>query len=256
MYNHKVLQIGGNVSATAIYHVSDNYWSAGPMPPDGLTQGDGPAALEPNGKVLAMLSNNSGCQFVEYDPESNSWSSVANPTNCPADPSYYGHLMMLPTGQIMFTDFSGLVEVYTPAVCDDDREREKCHSRAVADIAPVAILPSRDLESGSSDNILFGFQLNGLSQDGTYGDDVQNDTNYPLVRLKSLADETVHYAFTHDDCTPHTASCHSIARRAFSQTKFDLPDLAPGKYELVSVANGIPSESIRVTVHDRDRDRD
>lgn len=68
MYNNKVLQFGGNVVATAIYDVASNTWSAGPTPAGGLDQADGPAALEPNGKVLAMLSPglfNSGCQFVE-----------------------------------------------------------------------------------------------------------------------------------------------------------------------------------------------
>lgn len=67
MYNNKVLQFGGSVVATALYDVATNTWSAGPTPPNGLDQADGPAALEPNGRVLAMLSQ-SGCQFVEYDP--------------------------------------------------------------------------------------------------------------------------------------------------------------------------------------------
>ena len=118
MYNNKVFQFGGNVVATAIYDVASNTWSAGPTPAGGLDQADGPAALEPNGKVLAMLSPGlfqSGCQFVEYDPVANTLTNTANPTNCPSDSSYVGHLMVLPTGQIMFTDFSGQVEIYTPA---------------------------------------------------------------------------------------------------------------------------------------------
>ena len=43
---------------------------------------------------------------------------------------------MLPTGQIMFTDFSGLGEVYTPA------------SGTVPGVAATIILPSNNLKSG------------------------------------------------------------------------------------------------------------
>src|SRR5208282_3225718 len=87
-------------------------------PAGGLDQADGPSALEPNGNVLAMMSPGlfqSGCQFVEYNPTTNSLADAPNPEHCPSDSSYVGHLMILPTGQIMFTDFSGTVEIYTPA---------------------------------------------------------------------------------------------------------------------------------------------
>src|SRR5208283_3844152 len=56
MYNNQVIQFGGNVVATALYNVASNTWTAGPTPSGGLDQADGPAALEPNGNVLAMLS--------------------------------------------------------------------------------------------------------------------------------------------------------------------------------------------------------
>lgn len=234
MYNNKVLQFGGNVVATAIYSVPANTWTAGPTPTGGLDQADGPAALEPNGNVLAMLSPGlfkTGCQFVEYNPTTNTLADVANPTNCPGDSSYVGHLMMLPTGQIMFTDFSGTVEIYTPA------------SGVVTGVAPTIHLPNVNLKSGSKNNVLTGVQLNGLSENNAYGDDYQGRTDYPLVRLTSSADGSVHYAFTHDD------SNHSIAPRATGTTKFDLPTLTPGTYTLVAVTNGIQSNSITVTVH-------
>ena len=73
MYNNKVIQFGGNVVATEVYNVASGTWSPGPTPADGLDQADGPAALEPNGKVLAMLSPglfSPGCHFREYNPGS------------------------------------------------------------------------------------------------------------------------------------------------------------------------------------------
>ncbi len=235
MYNNKVWQMGGNVVASAVYDVASNTWSAGPTPAGGLDQADGPSALEPNGLVLAMLSPglfNTGCQMVEYNPTTNSLANTANPDNCPdTDSSFYGHLMILPTGQIIFTDFSNEVEIYTPA------------PGVVAGVAATILVSSTNLTSGSTNNVLYGYQLNGLTQNNAYGDDYQADTDFPLVQLTSIADGTVHYAFTHDDST------HSIAPHTFGHTFFDLPTLTPGQYNLVSVTNGIPSNSIRVTVH-------
>ena len=235
MYNNKVFQFGGNIVATAIYDVASNIWSAGPTPANGLNQADGPAALEPNGKVLAMLSPGkfqSGCQFVEYDPASNTLANTANPTNCPGDSSFVGHLMVLPTGQIMFTDFSGLVEIYTPA------------AGVVTGVAPTINPLSGTVGSPSTNTVLSGTQLNGLSEANAYGDDYQGATNYPLVRLVQVAaPNNVYYATTHDEST------HSIAPSTSNSTKFDVPaGLPAGNYNVVAVANGIESNPVVVDV--------
>ena len=235
MYNNKVFQFGGNIVATAIYDVASNSWVAGPTPANGLDQADGPAALEPNGKVLAMLSPGlfqGGCQFVEYDPSTNTLANTANPTNCPGDSSYVGHLMVLPTGQIMFTDFSGLVEIYTPA------------AGVVAGVAPTINPVSGTVGSPSTNTVLSGAQLNGLTENNGYGDDYQGATNYPLVRLvQAAAPNNVYYATTHDETT------HSIAPGISNSTKFDVPaGLPAGNYNLVLLANGIESNSIVVDV--------
>lgn len=235
MYNNKVFQFGGNVVATAIYDVASNTWSVGPTPAKSLDQADGPAALEPNGKVLAMLSPGlfqGGCQFVEYDPSANTLTNTANPANCPSDSSYVGHLMMLPTGQIMFTDFSGEVEIYTPA------------SGVVSGVAPTINPISGPINSPSTSNALSGTQLNGLSENNAYGDDYQGATNYPLVRLVQVAaPNNVYYATTHNETT------HSIAPSTSNSTQFDVPSGLPaGSYNLSLVANGIESNALSVTV--------
>ncbi len=235
MYNNRVLQMGGNVIATAIYDVPSNTWTAGPTPLSGMDQADGPAALEPNGKVLAMFSPGlfqGGCQFQEYDPITNIFSNTANPQNCPGDSSYVGHLMILPTGQIMFTDFSGTVEIYTPA------------PSVVAGVAPTINPISGSIGSPSTNNALSGTQLNGLSENNAYGDDYQGATNYPLVRLTQVAaPNNVYYATTHDETT------HSIAPGTTNSTKFDVPaGLPSGSYDLVVVANGIESNTLVVDI--------
>jgi hypothetical protein len=232
MYNGKVLQFGGNVNATAIYNPAANTWAAGPTPASGLDQADGPAALEPNGKVLAMLSPGlflSGCQMVEYTTATNKLTNTANPIHCPSDSSYVGHLLVLPSGQIMFTDFSGTVELYTPTA--------GVASNAVPKITCVC----NTFKTGSVNNVLNVTNLNGLSQASAYGDDYTAETNYPLVRLKSSTGN-VTYARTHNEST------HSIAPGTAGTTKFDLPSLAAGTYSLYVVVNGIPSAAHTVTI--------
>jgi len=235
MYNGKVLQFGGAVSATAVYDVASNTWSAGPTPPGGQQQADGPAALEPNGKVLAMLSPGlfqfGACQFFEYDPNTNTLPAAANSPQCPADSSFVGHLFTLPTGQIASTDFDTAVYVYTPA------------PGVVAAAVPTILASSTHLKPGSVNNLLYGKQLNGLSEANGYGDDYQGPVNFPLVRLTNTSTGNVYWALTHDDST------HSIAPGTVMYTKFDLPASLPnGTYKLNAVAAGISSNTITVSI--------
>jgi hypothetical protein len=232
MYNNKVMQFGGNVVATNVYDVTANTWAAGPTPAGGLDQADGPASLEPNGKVLAMLSPGlfaSGCQFVEYDPVANSLSNTANPTNCPADSSFVGHLMILPTGQIMFTDLSNLVEIYTPVA-----------SLASGAKRPLIVAPKVKTTMTPTNNSLTGYYFNGLTENNGYGDDYQGRTDYPLVRLTSSTG-SVFYGTTHSEST------HSISPTAgLMSTMFDEPTitiLPSGCYKTEVVANGITSSN-------------
>jgi hypothetical protein len=176
MYNNTVLQFGGNVLGTALYDVALNKWVAGPVPPNSLDQADGPAALEPNGKVLALLSPGlfqTGCQFVEYDPTTNAFTLPPNPEQCPNSSSYEGRLMVLPTGQIMFTSkhrgFGNVASIYTPA------------PGVIAKAKPIVVSAGNSIISPSKNNVIYGYGFNGLTQNNAYGDDYQTDTNYPLV---------------------------------------------------------------------------
>src|SRR5262249_11258215 len=88
---------------TAIYKGS---WTAGPDFPDDLDIADGPAALEPNGKVLMMASPlifQTGSTFLEFD--GTNLTTVPPAPNAANDSSYYGNMLVLPTGQILFADF-------------------------------------------------------------------------------------------------------------------------------------------------------
>ena len=90
---------------------------------------------------------------------------------------------------------------------------------------------------------LSGTQLAGLDQGAVYGDDVQDSTNFPLVRVTNSATGAVTYARTSDWTSA------SVAPGTRSSTGFTLPPGTPlGRSTLVVVANGIASSPSTVTI--------
>ena len=237
MYNNQVLQFGGLVSATAILDLATNTWSNGPMP-GGFGQDDGPSVVEPNGKILALLKHAggiTGCQFFEYDPNGNSLTFAPNPPECPYNSNpVSSRMIVLPSGQILYSDFESVLEVFTPT------------SGIASAAAPTIYPPVGFLFAGSVNNVLYGVQLNGLSQACMYGDDAQQATNYPLIQLKDVNTGIVWWARTHDN------SSSSIAPNIMGYTKFDLnPKMPSGTFDLTVITNGIPSNTARVNVLSR-----
>jgi hypothetical protein len=90
---------------------------------------------------------------------------------------------------------------------------------------------------------LSGKQLAGLDQGAAYGDDVQDNTNFPLVRITNSATGVVTYARTSDWTSV------SVAPGTRSSTRFTVPSGTPaGKSTLVVVANGIASPPSTVKI--------
>jgi hypothetical protein len=152
------------------------------------------------------------------------------PPNAPFDSSYYGNMLILPTGQVLFTDFSNDIEIYTSTGTYNPAWAPRIQS------APATVSPS-----GSY--VISGYLFNGLSQGAAYGDDVQAATNYPLVRITNRTTGHVFYSRTHDH------SSMAVAFGGLVSTHFDVPaDQELGISDLVVVANGIPSRSVTVSV--------
>ena len=160
---------------------------------------------------------------------------VAGPPNASIDGSYVGDMLLLPTGQILFTDGTDDIELYTPTSTPRDQEHERA-------IAPVIFSAPRQVKAGDSYQV-FGIRFNGVTQGAAFGDDVQAATNFPLVRITNLKTNHVFYSRTHDHSSMAVASDDLVS------THFDVPKAQePGFGLLQVVANGIASDPVFVYV--------
>jgi len=223
---------GAGAGHTSIYNLTTQTWTAGPDFPDGLDIADGPAALLPDGNVLVSASpgifqNNTF--FFEWD--GHNLNSVPRTPNSPNNSSWYGRMLVLPTGQVLYTDGSADVEIYTPA------------GNPYPGLAPSVLLTSAVISRGSS-FLLAGFKFNGASQANSYGDDAQEATNYPIVRITNVATGHVFYCRTHDHSTM------SVGYNGPTYTHLDIPsNMETGQSYLEVVVNGIASPRYTIGVH-------
>lgn len=237
--NGKVIMFGAT-GHTAIYTPSGNTshgtWVAGPDFPNGQGMPDAPCAMMPNGKILCAvcpvpISGNvfqSPTTFYEYDYVTNTFASVSTPTGGTlSHSSYYGTMLTLPDGTVLYSDFRNQIYSYqgggTPL--------------AAAKPAITAVT-----QNGDGSYHLTGAQLNGISEGSCYGDDNQNATNYPIVRLTSGSN--VYYARTYNWSSTSVATANAAVT-----TEFTVPATVPtGTYSLVVVANGIASDPVSFTL--------
>jgi Kelch motif len=254
LYNGKAIFFGaanesGN-GKTVIYTPPANpaltgTWSAGPNLPhighDVIVCNDCPGAIMPNGRVLVtgarFVANGWGSPvyFFEYDPVTNTITQAATPPNNNSV-VYQSRLMLLPTGQVLFSPSSKNMQCFTPVGGPHEAWRPTI----------VALVPP-PCGSASNSYLLKGTQLNGLSQANMYGDDCSPSTNYPLVRLRNTATNRIYYARTYGFSTMAVATGASL-----QSAHFDLPAMPYGNYDLCVVANGISSHCVDFC-HERKR---
>ena len=225
----------GGTAHNAILTLATHSWAAGPdFPKIGgqLDAADGPASLLPNGNVLCSVSPgvfNPPTHFFEFD--GSGFIQEPETTNSPQKTSYEGRMLLLPTGQILVTDGTPDVEIYTSVGNPDPSW------------APSIVSIPQTLTRGTTVTVS-GTQFNGLSQGAAYGDDAQMATNYPLVRVTNHATGHVAYFKTHN----HSVMGVATGTRRVS-TKFDVPAAAEtGASDLSVVANGIASPAVSVTI--------
>jgi hypothetical protein len=233
----------GATGDTALYTPPANpsdqgTWTAGPGILDASSKRyfpiDAPAVLLPNGRVLLAGSPSPPCSFpgptsfFEYDPASNALSQVSSPSNS-GQACFQGRFLLLPNGQVLFTDQSSAVTIYTPGGAPDPAWKPT-----------IAAVPL-NMAVGHH-YLLSGQQFNGLSQACSYGDDATMATNYPIARLEQGS--KVVYCRTARHSTMGVATGGATV-----STILSIPaSVTPGGYQLVVVANGIPSDPVAVTI--------
>jgi hypothetical protein len=214
--------LGNGAGHTAIYHSRGpkaGKWTAGPDFPNGDNAGDSFAVLEPSGNVLVF-----GDSGAVYEWNGKTFTQAR-------DVWGVGPPLLLPTGQIMMLAASA-VTLYNPTGSPDPSWAPAIKSY------PKSVAPGMTYK-------ITGTQFNGLSQAMSYGDELQNPTNYPLVRITNVASGNVYYARTHDHSTMGVAT-----GRRFVWTYFDVPiRIATGAASLEVVANGIASKPVKITVN-------
>jgi hypothetical protein len=223
---------------TALYNYSSGTWTAGPTIPaiggQEMDATDGPSSTLPDGNVVFDASAcvyNAPTHFFLYNASANTISQIPDVPNAPNDTSFATRFLALPNGQALFDDGSNQMLVYNAGGTPKSSWRPS-----------ISQISSTHLAPGSTYR-LAGSQLAGLDQGAAYGDDSQNNTNFPLVRITNSATGVVTYARTTN------WSSVSIAAGARSSTQFTLPAGTPaGKSTLVVVANGIASPPVTVTV--------
>jgi hypothetical protein len=273
MPDYRVFAIGATGHTTLylppLHPAQPGSWIPGPdFPADPSASGqllhafDAPACLLPNGNVLCVVGPlNPGipspsyagwagppCMFFEFDGAA--LHPVPSPASATNTLTYDCRLLLLPTGQVLLSNCTNTIEIYTPAGGPHPAWR------------PHITSVPRHLHPGHSYR-LHGRQLTGLSQAVAYGDDAQMATNYPLVRLLGVPSVGMVYCRTFDHSTMAVATGSAI-----HHTHFGVPPSLPhGDYELVVIANGITSDPVEVHIvpeeekhehsePDRDHDED
>jgi hypothetical protein len=223
--------IPGASGHTSIFDTHTKTWSAGPDFPDGLDVADGPASILPNGNVLVLTSPgifNGGAKFLEWNGADFTDVTAGN-TDAPNISSFYGNMLALPTGEILFTDF-GNVWIFRP--------RGKPNAAWLPRILSVPATLRR-----SKSYVVAGLNFNGFTQGAAYGDDAQAATNYPLVRFTNRVTGNVYYERTHNHSTM------AIAYPGVASTTFDVSSLTEtGLTDMEVVVNGIASAPVTVNV--------
>ncbi len=225
-------------AATALYEYASKRWVKGPAIPtiEGLQydSADGPGATLPDGNVLFDVSPcvySSPLAFELYNATTRKLSPVADVPNAEYDSTYYTRMLDLPNGQVLFDDGSNKMELYTAGGTPNPE-----WAPVIASLTTTSLTPGKTAS-------LSGYQLAGLDQGAAYGDDVQDATNFPLVRITSDVGGEVTYARTSN------WSSVSVAPGAASSTEFTLPKTTPaGEATLEVVANGIASRPVPVTI--------
>jgi hypothetical protein len=183
--------------------------------------------------------------LLEYDPSSSA-TTLPQLDVQPALPAgnytWQSCFLILPTGQMLLSAQSNTLFLYTP---------DPATSAPNPEWAPANISAPATMVQGHSYTVS-GTQINGLSQAACYGDDAGMATNYPIVQLTNPATGQVVYVRSYNFSTMGVATGTTVPDDLQSCTIDIPPSLATGNWNLVVIANGIPSASAPVQIAGQD----
>ncbi len=237
----RVFLAGANGN-TVIYTPSTNRWVQGPNIPGGYYADDSPGAMLPNGDFIFVADSPTGASNIfnppakifDFNPTTNTITDVtpggALGTYLSENPAFKERLLVLPSGNVLLTtsddNGAGQLFEYTPTGSPN--------SAWAPTVSTVSL-------SGTT-LTLTGTQLDGISQGASYGDDAEDDTNFPIIRLTNSGG-TVKYAKS-TNWTPGVATGSAVVT-----TQFTMPaGFGPGTYTLNVIANGIPSANFTLNI--------
>lgn len=237
--NGLVFQFCGT-NHTVVFDPVAAHWTVGPDMPNingALSVGDGPAAVLPDGNILVAASPGvfaNPTHFLEVkvkSPTNVHITQVDEPASASQQSSWQSRMVVLPTGEVLWSSDVGDVQIYTP--------QGKPNKKAIPTVKKVPATLTR----GSVDNIVKGKGFNGVSYGAYYGDDVQTSTNYPLVRFTNNSTGHVCYAKTHGYAT-------GISDGSITTAKYDIPaGCEAGPSTLEVVVNGVASKAKATTLN-------
>ena len=229
-----------NIPSTAILHYGWPASGAGIPGGSFITSVDSASQVHINNNATATNTGititwggtfSPPAQLFDFNPTTNSISplSPAIPdTNLNFMGAYPTRMLTLPTGQVLFSDDSSQLWVFTPDGPPNPALRPVINSVVY---------------NGGGVFTLTGKQLSGQSAGAAYGDDDQMDSNYPIIRMMTPTG-TTYYARTTNwsqvgvdgGTTPETVN-------------FTLnPSITPGNYVLIVSGAGISSFPIFINI--------
>jgi len=169
--------------------------------------------------------------IFDFDPSAgiiNAVSPALTDSNLLYESAFSTRMLVLPTGQVLFSDNGKQLWIYTP------------DGPVNPALRPVI---NQVTYNGGGNFTLVGKQLNGQSAGSAYGDDAQSDENYPIVRLVNSSGN-VYYSRTTN------WSSVGVGLGSGSETvNFRLNSaLRPGNYSLVVSGAGMSSYPISIHI--------
>ncbi|HXP45467.1 MAG TPA: kelch repeat-containing protein [Candidatus Acidoferrales bacterium] len=195
-----------------------------------------PATATTSGDAISWGGTFSNpAELFDFDPWKSTIRQVTSAlpdVNLPYEGSYPTRMLILPTGQLLFSDDSSQLWVYTSSGMPNPLLRPL--------ITKVRYL-------GDGKFRLTGFKLDGQSAGAAYGDDDQMDSNYPIIRMANLSGN-VFYARTSDWSK---IAVGDGARRETVDFRLN-PGVTPGDYSLIVSGAGISSFPTLIHITERE----